>query len=60
MPIWTQEQLFDLVSGQYTTIKAHEGKAPPEQLAEALKQTQIMETWLDAPLRDKLDEMFER
>lgn len=60
MPIWTQEQLFEIVVSNYKGIKEAEGKAPKDQLDIALKQTETMETWLDAPFRDKLDEMFER
>lgn len=60
MPIWTQEQLFELVAQNYKSIKAAEGKVGPEHINKALQETQLMESWLDAPFRIKLDEMFER
>ena len=60
MPIWTQEQLFENIVANYKAIKDAEGKAPQDQLDNALQQTQLMESWLDSPFRDKIDEMFER
>jgi hypothetical protein len=60
MPIWTQEQLFEIVVSNYKGIKEAEGKAPQDQLDKALQQTQLMETWLDADFRNKLDKIFER
>lgn len=56
MPIWTQEQLYDIVKSNHAAIKSWEGKS--EMIAQtevATKQTLQMETWLDGPLRDKLD-----
>lgn len=56
MPIWTQEQLYEIVKSNHATIKSWESK--PEMTAQievATKQTLQMEEWLDSPLRDKLD-----
>jgi hypothetical protein len=60
MPIWTQEQLFEIVVSNYKSIKESEGKTQQEQLDIALKQTETMETWLLPELRNELDEMFQR
>lgn len=62
MPIWTQEQLFELVLSNYKAIESMmaEGKATQEHLEKAMEQTQHMESWLDAQFRDKLDEIFKR
>lgn len=62
MPIWTQEQLFEIVLNNYKAIEQakSQGKANPEELANALVNTERMETWLDAEFRYKLDEIFKR
>lgn len=56
MPIWTQEQLYEIVKQNHATIKSWENK--PEMAAQteiATQQTLQMKTWLDGPFRDKLD-----
>ena len=62
MPIWTQEQLFEIVLNNYKAIEQAKSqeKVNPEELANALARTERMETWLDAEFRCKLDEIFKR
>lgn len=62
MPIWSQEQLFDIVLNNYKFIKSSKvtGKITPEEIELAIMQTERMEKWLDAPFRDKLDEELKR
>lgn len=62
MPIWTQEQLFEIVLNNYKAIEQAkgQGKSNPEELANALAHTERMETWLDAPFRDQLDVLLGR
>lgn len=60
MPIWTQEQLYELVKTNHLTLIQGEGKIPSDQWQNGLKTTLQMEQWLDAPLRDQLDKELGR
>lgn len=56
MPIWTQEQLYDQIVNGYNQCKSAEGKAKQEDIQNGINQLEHMETWLDKPFRDQLDE----
>lgn len=62
MPIWTQEQLFEIVLNNYKMIEQlkSKGNKNPEEIANALTHTERMETLLDAPFRDQLDVLLGR
>lgn len=60
MPIWTQEQLFEQIKNGYTQVNEAEGKAQPEQLAQAKVQLETMETWLFPEFRNKIDKLLNR
>ena len=62
MPIWTQEQLFEIVLNNYKAIENAQanGNVSHEELAQAIIQTKQMENWLDAPFRDQLDVILNR
>jgi len=60
MPIWTQEQLLEQIKSSYIQVKEAEGKAKPEEIANAIKQLETMETWLDVGFRNELDEHLNR